>query len=423
MAIERLRERLARRALIKAQREQFDLGSMPISILPKSSLFPLQRHGFDPVAALGERRELAPISRIKLPFTFRVWLVSGYDEARAVLADPSGYSTDIRHMIGARGAARSDDIGGLGFTDPPDHTRLRRLLTPEFTKRRLTRLQPLIGDIVQRQLDVVEELGPRVDLSSAFCHPVPFLVIGELLGVSYDSADFQRLGRARFDVTDGGPGVLGAVSRSRDSLAAEVRRQRKDPGEGLIGQIIRDHGDEINDHDLAGLADGVLTGGFETTASMLALGLVLMMRKPEYLQMLRDHPERVDQVVEEMLRYLSVVQMAFPRFAKEDHDLFGVQIQQDDVLLVSLSAANRDARLGEGMESFDPTREPVGHLAFGHGLHRCVGSELARMELRTALPAIVSRFPDLRLAVPFEELEFHRLALVYGVDELPALLR
>ncbi len=395
---------------------------MPISILPKSSLFPLQRHGLDPVKALGERRALDPISRIKLPFKFRVWLVSGYDEARAVLADPTGYSTDIRHMIGVRGAARSDDIGGLGFTDPPDHTRLRRLLTPEFTRRRLSRLQPRISEIVERQLDVVERQGPRVDLHTAFCHPVPFLVIGELLGVTYDSADFQRLGKARFDVTDGGPGALGAVSQSRDFLAAEVRRQRQDPGEGLIGQIIRDHGDEIDDHELAGLADGVLTGGFETTASMLALGLVLLMREPRHLALLRDHPDRVDQVVEEMLRYLSVVQMAFPRFAKTDHDLFGVHIQEGDVLLVSLSGANRDARLGAGMEEFDPTREPIGHLTFGHGLHRCVGSELARMELRTALPAIVSRFPDLRLAVPFEELEFHRLALVYGVDELPALV-
>ena len=371
---------------------------------------------------LGARRVAAPISRIKLPFKFHVWLVSGYDEARAVLADPDGYSTDIRHLIGDRGPATSNDIGGLGFTDPPDHTRLRRLLTPEFTRRRLARLQPRIEQIVDDRLGMVQALGPRVDLAEHFCHPVPFMVICELLGVSYDSADFQALGKARFDVTKGGSGSLGAVSRSRDQLMGEIRRQRAEPGDGLIGQIIREHGDEISDHDLAGLADGVLTGGFETTASMLALGLVLLLRSEEHLRLVRDEPAAIDGVVEEMLRYLTVVQMAFPRFAKEDHELCGVRIREGDVLLVSLSAANRDSRLGTDMDRFDPHRPPTQHLAFGHGFHRCVGAELARMELRTALPAMARRFPGLELAVPPDELNFHKLALVYGLDELPVML-
>ncbi|TWP39097.1 cytochrome P450 [Leekyejoonella antrihumi] len=371
---------------------------------------------------LDARRVAAPISRVKLPFKFRVWLVMGHEEARAVLADATGYSTDIRHLMGTSGPATAGDIGGLGFTDPPDHTRLRHLLTPEFTRRRLARLQPRITEIVDDRLGMVQALGPRVDLTEHFCHTVPFMVICELLGVSYDSGDFQALGKARFDVTKGGPGSLGAVSRSRDRLLEEVRRQRVEPGDGLIGQIIREHGDEISDHELSGLADGVLTGGFETTASMLALGMVLLLRSDEHLRLLRDEPAAVDGVVEEMLRYLTVVQMAFPRFAKEDHDLFGMHIREGDVLLVSLSAANRDSRLGAGMDTFDPHRAPTPHLAFGHGFHRCVGAELARMELRTALPAMARRFPQMRLAVPEDELNFHRLALVYGLDELPVML-
>ncbi len=395
---------------------------MTITLVPRSSRFPVQRRGLDPVPALGERTRTAPVSRLKLPFTFGVWLVSGYDEARAVLADADTYSTDIRHLIGVRGDARSDDIGGLGFTDPPDHTRLRHLLTPEFTVHRLSHLRPRIAEIVQRRLDVTASHGPRTDLQADFCHPVPFLVIGELLGVDYDDEAFRRLGRARFDVSDGAVGPLGAASRSRAYLTAEVRRQREHPGDGLLGRIIRDHGDQIGDRELAGLADGVLTGGYETTASMLSLGVVLLLRRPDARRMLREHPERVDEIVEEMLRYLSVVQLAFPRFARRDHQLCGVSIRKDDVMLVSLSGANRDPRLGERMDTFDPTRAPVGHLTFGHGLHRCVGSELARMELRIALPAIIERFPELRLAVPFEEVEFHRLALVYGVDELPVQL-
>ncbi len=395
---------------------------MTMTLVPRSSRFPVQRRGLDPVPALGERTRTAPVSRLKLPFTFDVWLVSGYDEARAVLADTDTYSTDIRHLVGVRGDARADDIGGLGFTDPPDHTRLRRLLTPEFTVHRLARLRPRVAEIVRQRLDVTQSHGPRVDLLADFCHPVPFLVIGELLGVDFGDEDFRRLGRARFDVSDGAVGPLGAASRSRAYLTAEVRRQRGQPGDGLLGQIIRDHGDEIGDRELAGLADGVLTGGYETTASMLCLGVVLLIRRPDLLRLLRAQPERIDQVVEEMLRYLSVVQVAFPRFARRDHDLFGVPIRKDDVMLVSLSGANRDPSLGEGMDTFDPTRDPVGHVTFGYGLHRCVGSELARMELRIALPAIVERFPDLRLAVPFEELAFHRLAIVYGIDELPVFL-
>lgn len=395
---------------------------MSMSIVPKSSRFPVQRSGLDPSPELAARRATAPVSLLKLPFSFDVWLVTGHELARTVLNDAAGYSTDIRHMVGTAGASRQDDIGGLGFTDPPEHTRLRKLLTPEFTRRRLMRLQPRIDQIVQQRLDALEQAGPRVDLVSQFCHPVPFLVIRELLGVGYDSGLFQELGKARFDVSDGAVGSLKALGESRVHLLQEVRRQRVHPGEGLLGQIIRDHGDEVSDDELAGLADGVLTGGFETTASTMALGLILLLADPQRQRWLSD-PAVVERTVEELLRYLSVVQLAFPRFAREDHELGGARIRKDDVVLVSLSAANRDPALGEQMEQFDPSRPPTPHLAFGYGFHRCVGSELARMELRTALPGVLNRFPDMHLAVPLAELDFRAMALVYGVDELPVLLR
>jgi len=377
----------------------------------------------DPVARLAEVRAHEPVTLLTAFLGLNIWLVTGEAETKAVLADLSSYSNDIRPFVGSRGSATDGDIGGLGFTDPPDHTRLRKLLTPEFTMRRLERLRPRIAEIIEQQLDVVEAAGPVVDLVSTFAFPVPFQVICELLGLPMEDRErFRELGSARFDVTYGGTGTLGAVSASRMFLMEATRKQRTDPGDGLIGQIIRQHGDEINDFDLAGLADGVFTGGLETTASMLALGTAVLLRDPAgFAQVGPDQvgldSSRVDAVVEELLRYLSVVQIAFPRFAREDMTLFGKKVSAGDVVVCSLAGANRDARSGEVMDEFDPSRSPRQSLAFGHGFHRCVGAELARMELRMAYPALARRFPGMRLAS--DVLSTRPLSIVFGVEKLP----
>lgn len=390
------------------------------SVLPAAALMPLQRTGLDPVPALGEVREREPISRLPLPVATNVWLVSGYDEAKAVLGDAKRFSNDFTNLVGYAGVTAEDNPGGLGFTDPPAHTRLRRLLTPEFTMRRLARLTPEIEAIVEQRLDAMAAADQPVDLVAEFAVPIPSLVISELLGVPYgDREEFQQLSVARFDVFDGVGASLGAMSQSLEYLHGVVRKQREEPGEGLLGALIRDHGDEVTDRELAELADGVLTGGFETTASMLALGALVLLEDRELLERVRDDDEMVPGLVEELLRYLTVVQMAFPRFAREDVEIAGTKITQGDVVLCSLSGADRDAALGPDMERFDATRRPTSHLAFGHGLHRCIGAELARMELRAAYPALVRRFPDIRLAVPASELEFRKASIVYGLDSLP----
>jgi cytochrome P450 len=339
-----------------------------------------------------------------------------------VLTDTTSYSTDIRHLFTASDSASAADIGGLGFTDPPDHTRLRRILTPEFTMRRLDRLGPAIEKIVMHRLDVLEAKGSPADLAGEVSFPVPFQTICELLGLDYeDGADFARLGTQRFDASQGGAMAFGAVSFQRTFLFDAVARQRDEPGPGLIGHIIRNEGDGISDHDLVGLADGVLTGGYETTASMISLGLLVLLRDPAHADAVRDGtPEYIDRVIEELLRYLSVVQVSFPRFAKRDVDLLGHPIRAGDVVLASLSGANRDpAWAGADPDLFDPLRVPgTGHLAFGHGIHRCIGAELARMELRIVLPAILRRFPNLALAGAEDQLRFRQLSFVFGVDEL-----
>lgn len=404
-----------------AGRRSIDLSRL--DRVPPTLVWPLQRDGVDPVARLGRVRDSEPVHRLTSFLGLKVWLVTGPDEARAVLTNQVDFSTDIRPLVGARGSATEGDVGGLGFTDPPEHTRLRRLLTPQFTMRRLDRLRPRIAAIVERQLDELESQGPVVDLVKAFAFPVPFYVICELLGLpDEDRETFRELGSARFDLTYGGQGAFGAVSESRSFLKEATRRQRTHPGDGLIGDIIRDQGDAISDFDLAGLADGVFTGGQETSANMLALGTTVLLENRDDFQALVTHPERVEPTVEELLRYLSVVQIAFPRFARRELVLGGHRVAKGDVVICHLAGTNRAGDQDKYLDRYDADRPQQPHLAFGHGFHRCVGAELARMELRVALPALARRFPDLELAVPRDELDFRQLSLVFGLESLPVRL-
>ncbi len=415
---------LSRRAL-----RSVDLSTL--TEVPAPLHFPLQRDQLDPVAQLAEARAAGPIYKLASLFGLRVWMVSGVAETRLVLSDSTNFSTDIRRYVGKQDATGAAAIGGLGFTDPPDHTRLRRLLTPEFTRRRLARLQPRIDAIVADRLDAMAEkasLDPSapVDLVAEFAFPIPFVVICELLGVAPEDREyFRKLGHARFDVRHGGLGVFGAMSESRDFLIETAKKQRDEPRDGLIGALIAEHGEDITDDELGGLADGVFTGGYETSASMIALGALTLLQSPDAARRLRNDADAADpqRVVDELLRYLSVVQIAFPRFVRHDMDLFGRRLRAGDVVICSLSGANRDPVFaGADPDGFDADRAAASHLAFGYGMHRCVGAELGRMELRSAIPALVRRFPAMYLAVRPEELQFRDLSIVYGVDALPVFL-
>ena len=421
LLVEAVRSRV-RRALV-ARSPGIDLSRL--DRVPERLSWPLKRDGLEPNERISDLREAkGPVAKVVTFLGVEVWMVTGDAEAREMLADQTSYSTDIRPYMGKAGSA-GGDIGGLGFTDPPDHTRLRRLLTPEFTMRRLARLKPEIERIIEQQLDETERLGAQgaqVDLAQTFAFPVPFLVICELLGLPVEEREkYRSMASARFDVNGGGVGTVGAVAGSRQFLFDETARQRLDPGPGLIGQIIREHGDEITDFDLAGLADGAFTGGLETSASMLALGTAVLLERPELWEMLIAGDESVGPIVDELLRYLAVVQISFPRFAKADVVLGGQRIKKGAVVLAHLPAANRDSR-SYHTGGFDHTQATPSHLAFGHGFHRCVGAELARMELRAAYPALARRFPELRLAVEPGDLVFHDRSLVYGVESLPVYL-
>lgn len=392
--------------------------------LPDEVLWSLKRTGLDPVPELGALRDRMPALPLKLPFGIRGWLVTGYDETRAVLGAADSFSNGFGHFVGRLGLTAEQDPGGLGFADPPDHTRLRRMLTPEFTGHRLRRLEPRIDQIVAGQLDAMARAaasGESVDLVQSFALPIPALTICELLGVPSGSREsFLRGCTARFDLTRGLERSLDTMSDSLDQLREFVQQQRAEPGHGLVGMLVRAHGDELSDRELSGLVDGLLTGGLETTTSMLTLGAIVLMRDPTWRRRLIEPDIAVDPFVDELLRYLTVVQVAFPRVARQDVTVGGHEIARGDVVLCSLAAANRDG--DPDLDRFDPTRERRrGHLAFGHGIHRCLGADLARMELRAAYPALLRRFPDIA-AGGWGGTHYRRFSVVFGVDSLPVTL-
>jgi cytochrome P450 len=395
------------------------------SVDPVPLLLPLLRNRFDPDVELGEVRRTRPVARLDADDGVPpVWLVTGYDEVRRVLGDSSSFSNDLRHLAGTGlEALAAQNPGGLGFTDPPDHTRLRRLLTPEFTGRRLQALVPRVEAVVRARIDALAVQGPPADLVADFAVPVPSQVIGEMLGVPEEDRDeLEKCSLQRFDTFGSMEDSLTAVNASLDYLGELVARYRVDPRPGLLANLIARHGDDLSDRELAELADGLLTGGHETTASMLALGALALLEQPSLADDLRTGRIPAGRLVDELLRHLSVVQVAFPRFATSPTAVGGVPIGVGDIVLCSLSGADRDGVFGAHPDDIDPDRVPVPHLAFGHGLHRCVGAELARMELRAAYPALAKRFPTLELAVDPSELELHAKSIVFGLDSLPVRL-
>ncbi len=384
---------------------------------------PLTRDDVDPVGWLADRREEGPVTRLDL-FGNPVWLVTRHADVRAVLADTAAFSNDFAHLAAAGGDDDGDlglaDPGGLGFRDPPDHTRLRRMLAPAFTARRLAALAPAVERVVHERLDALAAAGPGADLVAEFATPVPAMVIGELLGVSRaDQEAFASIATGRFDLLASIVAPLDSAADGLAHLRDLVARERAHPGTGLLGDLVRTHGDDVDDVELAGLVDGLLVGGHETTASMLALGTLLLLRDPAHAALVRDEPAAVPAAVEELLRHLTVVQVAFPRFARADVELAGQQVAAGDLVLCSLAGADRDPRLLADPDRLDLRRSPTQHVAFGHGIHHCLGAPLARLELQLAFPALLRRFPGLTLDADPQALTFRQRSIVFGLDALP----
>jgi cytochrome P450 len=379
----------------------------------------MRRDGFDPPAELAAVRDGAGLTRVPTLFGTSAWLVTRHADVREVMADAVRFSNATRPP-GFPALGGPDTEGSLLLSDPPEHTRLRKLLSPEFTVRRIRRLEPRISEIVEDHLAAMEAAGPPADLVPAFALPVPSLVICELLGVPYaDRAEFQGRAGRQLDVSLDLEERRRAAVESRAYMAELVARARLEPGEDLLGMLVREHGDDLTSGELTGIASLLLIAGHETTANTIGLGVLALLRAPDQLQLVRDRPEGVEAAVDELLRFLSVVHSGMPRFATQDTVLAGERIAAGDMVVLSLPAANRDPEIGDDLDTLDVTRAITRHVAFGHGVHHCIGAPLARTELRIALPALLRRFPSLALADPDAEIDFRSYNVVYGVRSLP----
>ncbi|MGW6934232.1 cytochrome P450 [Lentzea sp. NPDC054927] len=381
---------------------------------------------FDPATGLTELSGHGRIHRIEHNGD-TVWLVTGHDEARAVLAEPKMSSDRInspraRRLISPELHAElfppERRAGSFIFMDAPEHTRYRRLLTGQFTVRRMRDLAPRVLEIVTAQLDAMIEKGAPADLVHDFALPVPSLVICELLGVDYgDREEFQRRTSKLLSLNTTVDEQIKNTTELRRFMQTLVRDKQANPGDDLLSGLVRDT--DLNEDELVGIANLLLIAGHETTANMLALGTFALLEHPEEFTKLRERPELIDNAVEELLRYLSIISMGVARHATEDVVIGGATIKAGETVVVSVPAVNRDESQYDDPHELRVDRPRGHHVAFGHGIHQCLGQQLARVEMTVGFTELLRRLPTLKLAVPADEVPLRTDMSIYGVHSLP----
>lgn len=382
----------------------------------------------DPARELRELCEERPIARVQLTSGSTVWLITRYADARRVLAD-ARFSSNLTTPGTAlpkpsertlEEELRDRQPGTFLEYDPPDHTRLRATVAGEFTATSMRRLRPRIERIVEECLDATEAAGPPVDLVQTFTLPMPSRVICQLLGLPYDDGfDFAAHTKVMTDLMAPPEELLVSRDAMRGYMRAHVKHVRANPGDNILGRLVLKHGGDLTDEELVGIGNLLLIAGHETTAMMLGLGTLTLLQHPRQMDMLREDRRVVYRAVEELLRYVSIANHGAVRTATEDLHVDGQLIRKGEHVVVSIPMANRDEARYADPDRFDITREPTAALAFGYGLHHCVAAPMARMELQIAFPALLRRFPTLRLAVPLEEVPVRKSNATHGVDALP----
>ena len=380
----------------------------------------------DPYSVHARLRARRPVTPVVLPGGPGAWLITGYAQARAALADPRL----SKHMPGWHPEPDSIfaalDLHMLN-SDPPDHERLRKLVNKAFTARRVERLRPRITAITAGLLDDISAGGvpPKVDLLASFAFPLPITVICELLGVPAGDRDDFRTWSATIVANTAAPGVFQAhatamVRYFRALLAAK----RREPADDLLSALIaaRDDEDSLSENELVSMAFLLLVAGHETTVNLIASGVLALLLNPAELARLRAEPALIGAAVEELLRYVNPVNHTTFRCAAEPVEIGGVRINRGDPVIVALSGANRDpARFGDP-DRLDLGRDSAGHLAFGYGIHYCLGAPLARLEAEIAISGLLARFGSIGLAVPAASLRWRPSTLIHGLESLPVRL-
>ena len=390
----------------------------------------------DPFPLFAQVRERGPVHPVTLVDGHDAWLVVDYEAAKSALNDPR-LSKDMHAALASGSEVVAEGLPGPEFArhmltvDPPDHTRLRKLVSGAFSSRRVEALRPSVQSITDDLLDRIAVAGPdaRVDLVSAFAFPLPFTVICELLGVP--EKDRERLGRefTKLLVPTTTAAEYAQAKEASDNVVGILRElvegKEATPGDDLVSALIsaRDGDERLDSQELLSTIFQLMVAGHDTTASLIGNSLVALFRNPAQFAKLREEPTRLPAALEEFLRFDAPVPHSTFRYAAEPVSLAGREIPAGAQVIICMAAANRDPDRFGSPESLDLNRDVTRHLAFGHGVHHCLGAPLARMEGQIALGSLLARFPELSLAVSSEDLHWdHGDGLVLrGLSELPVI--
>ncbi|MDI3403535.1 cytochrome P450 family protein [Streptomyces cavernicola] len=389
----------------------------------------------DPYPAYAWLREHAPVHRTRLPSGVEAWLVTRYADARQALADQRLSKNPEHHdepshakgKTGIPGERKAELMTHLLNIDPPDHTRLRRLVSKAFTPRRVAQFAPRVQELTDQLIDRFVAKG-EADLIHEFAFPLPIYAICDLLGVPREDQDDFRDWAGMMIRHGGGPrgGVARSVKKMRGYLAELIHRKRLEPGDDLISGLIKasDHGEHLTENEAAAMAFILLFAGFETTVNLIGNGTYQLLRNPgerERLQrsLAAGETGLLETGVEELLRHDGPVELATWRFATEPLTIGGQEIASGDPVLVVLAAADRDPERFADPDTLDLSRRDNQHLGYGHGIHYCLGAPLARLEGQTAIATLLRRLPDLRLAAEPDDLRWRGGLIMRGLRTLP----
>jgi nocardicin N-oxygenase len=380
-----------------------------------------QPHGLEPASLYAKLRADEPIARVRVPYGDDAWLITRYEDVKAIFSDPRfsrARAVGPHAPRRGRGWPRADAVISL---DPPAHNRMRKLLAPVFSMHNLKRLRPKVELMVAELLDDLATHGPPADLVSTFTRRAPVMVVCEVLGIPYED-------RGKFDeypqlimTTDSAPARLDMVGYLRDLIAERRARPTDEVWSALVHEA--DSGGRITEDELLALGENLLSNGYETMANELANFVYALLTHPDQLAWLRADLSRLPKAIEELLRFVPLSAGApgasgHARIATENIELSGVTIAEGEAVLPSINSANRDEQIFAEPERLDLNREHGANVTFGHGPHHCVGAQLARMEFQVTLSGLLLRFPGLRLAVHPDEVPWKSSHIQRGPKEL-----
>ena len=378
----------------------------------------------NPYPYYAQLRESEPVYKTRFPDGQQGWLITGYTEAVEALKEPR-FIKDFSKLYGGTMDGMSVFTQNMLFSDPPDHRRLRGLAQKAFTPRVIEGMKERIEEITDQLINDMEQ-KEEINLIDDFAFPLPIIVICEILGVPSEDRDkFRIWSNSLIEGSSGEPGVsiyqhMNDFIRYLGEWFSETRREPKDD---LISKLIaaEEAGDRLTEKELYGLVTLLIIAGHETTVNLIGNSFLNLLKHPEQRELLRGNPELIEGAIEESLRFDGPVEFSTSRWASENFQFAGKEIRRGELVVVALDAANRDPDKFHDPEVFDISREKSPHLAFGTGIHHCLGAPLARLEGKVAISKLLERFPDLRLRIPESELEWRPGMIVRGVKEIPVL--